>query len=233
MSEDVKKEFYEYGKKMKLVAIFTIIPFLNIIAYIILWTSLSDLLNANMKLNNTHLENYRSKFTTVLILRFVGFGLSVGNWIFPAWNPFMVQAFSPIGMSIQGIGWVIALIAGIIEMGAWQSYIEFFEQTSIFPSHIHSEVVEGGKNLKTAALMYILSFLIITAFIGWILSIIGYFKLATLETVPHAKEVTSPSETSTPAPTPPPVVSSVKFCPSCGEKVEDAGKFCGVCGAKL
>ncbi|MHA1350173.1 MAG: hypothetical protein ACTSPZ_04960, partial [Promethearchaeota archaeon] len=76
-------------------------------------------------------------------------------------------------------------------MDAWRSLTDFFNQNrTLFPQHIVSEAAEGSDKLRSAALMNILSFLIITILIGWILQIIGYFKLAKLEEITRFSETT-------------------------------------------
>ena len=229
---------------MKIVAILTIltiIPYagniLSLIALILLFQCLADISKANMKLNSPILEEYRSKYSTALVLRIIGVILNIVAWFFPVdYLGFLTLTFNPVSLTISGVGWILSIIAGAIEMGAWQSFIDFTEQSSnIFPAYLKGEIIEGGKNLKTAALMYILSFLLITILIGWILQIIGFFKLAKLEQIGFtgAPVSTTPVPEAKPAPTPTAPVSKTNFCPNCGAKITGQGKYCGECGSPL
>ena len=91
---------------------------------------------------------------------------------------------------------------------------------------LHRDLVEGCNNLKTAALMYAIGFLLITMLLGIIFQISGYFKLGKL------KDLRSPYYYGTGAPTPVPAASTgtSKFSSSCGAQIKGEGKFCAECG---
>ncbi|MFW9949931.1 MAG: zinc ribbon domain-containing protein [Candidatus Thorarchaeota archaeon] len=228
---------------MKIVAILTIltiIPWagnvLSFVALILLFQCLTDITNANLKLNSAILENYRSKYSTTLILRLIGAILNVAGWFFPLNFNIFAFTFNPISLTISGVGWILSIIAGAIEMGAWQSFTDFAEQsTNVFPANLKVDVIEGSKNLKTAALMYILSFLIITILLGWIFQIIGFFKLAKLEQIVFSEPQVSTAPISEPKVSPVSAESKAKtnFCPNCGAQIKGEGKFCGECGSPL
>jgi len=121
-------------------------------------------------------------------------------------------------------------------MDAWRSLTDFFNQNrNLFPSYIALDASEGSDKLRTAALMNVLSFLIITIVIGFILQVVGYIKLAKLEEMirftetTQATPVTSTQQVSLAAPTP----SNINFCPNCGAKMTGGLKFCGKCGSSL
>ena len=245
---DVRNEFMEFGKKMKIVGIMTILvivpvigPFLSFIGFIFGIMALGDIRNANNKLNQSSLENYRSKYTSAIIIRIISTAINgVGSLFTSNWALNFILNPNPtllIGSAIIGlITFVLNIIAAVIEMDAWRSLTDFFNQNRpLFPSNIGNEAAEGSDKLRSAALMNILSFLIITILIGWILQIIGYFKLAKLEeitrysdTPPMAaapvEDAISQSVTHT---------SELNFCPSCGANVSGQGKFCVECGAEL
>ncbi len=240
LNVDIKKEFSEFGKKMKIVAIMTllsIIPYLgtilSFIGFIFAIMALSDIRSANYKLKQSSLENYRSKYSIAIVFRIISTVISGAGSFYSLGRPFSFSILTLIPMIIS---FIINIIAGAIEMDAWRSLTDFFNQNrSLFPTHIALEASEGSDKLRTAALMNVLSFLIITILIGWILQIVGYFKLAKLEEIIRYTETTpttpvpSTQQVSLAAPTP----SNKKFCPNCGAKITGEGKFCGECGSSL
>lgn len=237
---DTSLDWSSFGNKMMIVGIFVIIPipFVGLIFSIL---ALGHIRNINYKLNNPSLEEFRSKWFSALMIRIVGAVVSLVGMFFPIdFTAFLMygdytalmNALMPFFI-FTGIGIVLAIIAGAIEMGAWGSLEIFFRQNAtMFPAYISRDAEEGSHYLKNAALMYILGFLIITALIGWIFQIIGYFKLAKLDKVsstPMTAPVTQPTSTASPTPT----SANVQYCPNCGADVTGAGKFCGACGSPL
>lgn len=239
LNVDIRQEFSEFGKKMKIVAIMTvlaIIPYLgfilSFIGFVFAIMALSDIRNANNKLKQSSLENYRSKFSIAIVVRIISTVISGVGSFYSLGKPFFFSILISILMLIIFI--IINIIAGAIEMDAWRSLTDFFNQNrSLFPTNIALEASEGSDKLRTAALMSVLSFLIITILIGWIFQIVGYFKLAKLEEIIRYTETTpttpepSTQQVALSAPTP----SNTNFCSNCGAKITGEGKFCGKCGS--
>lgn len=183
---------------MKYVAIFTIfgiIPYVgnifSVINLILLFLCLDDINNANKKLNSDNLNDFRSKFLIALILTVFTSILSIIGF-FPPFNSLKLifhAGILTISIDLLFIPVLILyIIIGAIEMIAWQRMIDFAIQSSnLFPLAIKSNIIRGSKNLKNAAIMTILSFLIVTIFIGWILQIIGFFRLSNLEQFHYEK----------------------------------------------
>ncbi len=245
---DVKSEFSEFGKKMKIVGIMTILviipyvgSFLSFIGFIFGIMALADIRNANNKLNQSSLENYRSKYISAIVIRIISTAISAigsfytSNWVIDFVFTFNLSAIIG-GAVIILITFALNIIAAAIEMDAWRSLTDFFNQNrTLFPQHIATEVADGSDKLRSAALMNILSFLIITILIGWILQIIGYFKLAKLEEITRysdtAPTTSTPIEEVASQPTAPTL--ELKYCPNCGAKVSGEGKYCVECGSEL
>jgi len=89
------------------------------------------------KTNNRFLYEFRSKFTSAFILRFFGM--------------FFVYAGLENALYVViavGLGFVLLLISGILEMGDWKNFKKYLEETKgTFPEVITTEAIEGSEKL--------------------------------------------------------------------------------------
>jgi len=243
---DVRNDFYEFGKNMQIVAICTVLSIVTgvtgIVALIFIFIALGNIKNANLKLNSEYLEEFRSKYVKTFILRICGIiVLMVGiiNIVFYFFMP-SYYFFSWINIIITVIliltGLTFGIASTVVEMEAWKNLKRFFEENrSLFPGSISHEIIDGCDKLKTAALLNALGFLIITAIIGFIYQIIGYFNLAKLDTlISYQAPKTSPIQVNLPESRSIDInEKESKFCPNCGTKLSGLGKFCPLCGSDI
>ncbi|GAG93162.1 unnamed protein product, partial [marine sediment metagenome] len=135
---DVRKDFYEFGKNMQIVAICTVLTLVTgvtgLIALIFTFIALGNIKNANLKLNNDYLEKFRSKYVKAFILRMCGviaIIIGVFSLVFFIFYPYYLGSFWII-VSISVIFILTGLIFGITslvaEMKAWENLKRFFEE---------------------------------------------------------------------------------------------------------
>ena len=98
---------------------------------------------------------------------------------------------------------------------------------NMFPIPIGDNARTGANLCKIGAILNITIFL---AFIGDILRIIGYFKLASLKNI--GAPVAPAARPAAPAPVPAPAAVA-KFCPICGSSVVPEAHFCASCGSEI
>lgn len=245
-NEGIMYEFKEFGKNMQIVAICTVLGFLSItplIALIFMFIALGNIKRASLQLNDSYLMEYRSKYISSFILGIIGgpiLAIGIVVIVFSAINLFLPfdWIIISVGITIVLIALTLVIISGIIQMQAWEKFKLFLvEKGEIFPKRITDEALSGADKLKTAALMYLLGFLLITLLIGFILQVIGYFKLAkfnmlelsykpkseSLQALPeqnYQQQIAIPSDIP-------------KFCPVCGAKLSGKGKYCPLCGSEI
>ena len=243
---DVRNDFYEFGKNLQIVAICTVLSIATgvtgIVALIFMFIALGNIKNANLKLNSEYLEEFRSKYVKTFILRIcsiIVLVIGVINAVILAFIPLSSASFWVTVSAIVILiltGFIFFITSVVAEMKAWKNLKKFFEENrSLFPSNIYNDLIDGCEKLKTAALLMALGFLIITAIIGFIYEVIGYFKLAKLNTMmlydfpkSSTTEVNLQKSRSI-------IINDVvsKFCPNCGTKLSGLGKFCPLCGSDI
>jgi hypothetical protein len=144
---------------------------------------------------------------------------------------------------------IITWIGAIFEFMAWRKFEVFWLQNiRIFPENIGPIVAKAIRNLKNAAFMTILSFLIVTILIGVILYLLGYFTLGdTLKKLDASylqntqgptngnqlyeyRDITNDNRNNMPIQNAG-FQPQLNFCSKCGTKLLENAKFCPACGS--
>jgi hypothetical protein len=236
---NINKEFGDFGKRMKVIAILTLLSFIlgivgafiPLIGYVAILFSLiiiiffllvlGNVKRAGRELNNKELLGFTPRFLFGTIMRFIG------------------QVLMNIGLLFLEnllilviIGVVLIIVGCILRYKAWGGIQVFFETNAqLFPQDIS---INGNKGSKLCKISTILDMTIILSFIGEILRIIGYFKLASTKDLIGAPAQTisqpiAPQPVSASAPSAP----SANFCPNCGSSVSPGARFCPGCGSSI
>jgi hypothetical protein len=243
MSSTTLNKFRDFGEKFHIVAIFTIVgiflPFLQIVNLILIFLALKSLKEVNTELRSGYLSEFRSKFIAAYLVRIIGIIMIAFSAMFLIFSLIFSDGVFYgffIGASILLlIGFIILISGSVVEMKAWKELKKFFEKNrDLFPSHVVKDGIKGCDQLKNGALMFALSFLIITVLIGYIFQILGYFNLSEFKDLPYqyegkpiqtqsGEELAYQSENG----------EIGNFCPRCGAKIAGKIRFCPECGANL
>jgi len=242
----IRKNFLDFGRNIQIVAICTVLSiatgFTGFIALIFIFIALGNIKKVNLLLNNASLEQFRSQYIRGFISRLVGIFIiitgGVNIAVYFIVMPIAISFWTTLSLSIilLSAGLIFIIVGVSSEIKAWKNLKVFFENNSnLFPSELSSELIDGCDKLKKGTLLSALGFLVIPGIIGFIFQAIGFFKLAKLNTL---SEFDAPKE---------PVIveqayvpkivndfkSSINFCPSCGTRLSDIGKFCALCGSEI
>jgi hypothetical protein len=247
---DLYREFEDFGSKMKTIAILTLIgliasivgSFISIFALVSLVMQIiiiifflliiGDLKKAGRMLdNNKDLLGFPFKVIFGTIIRVIGLAfLQIGAIFLLLIDKItMVTLAILLSLMLTGVGLII--VGSILRLLAWGGLRTFFgENAQLFPLNITSEGRSGANLCKIGCIFDMTIFL---SFIGDILRIFGYFKLASLRSL--TGELSQPMyQPSQPMPMPAPVeAQSVNFCPNCGSKISMGARFCPSCGSEI
>lgn len=252
----VNRLFAQFGKYCFIMAIFmilVIIPYVGFIAGIVQFVLVIRIYivakRIQKQLNNENIRIFYSRFLIANLLFWVMNVVFILMMI-------LLNVFSPttsdpseaatIIANILYIAIVLAflIISGLLQRKAWENLNIFFtENREMFPEIIVVSALNGTKKLRTAGLLTILGFLIITLIVGYILSIIGFFKLGKLRRIedvsdqfPMAAPPPEPAVTAEPEPPKkeePEPVEDLQFCGNCGTKLNSSWSVCPECGSPV
>jgi uncharacterized protein YacL len=241
----IKKEFHDFGKYIQVVAILTIVGITTgmagFVAMIFIFIAIGSLKRANNILNNSSLQQFRSKYIKGVISRICGMviliigGVNIALFYFFS-SPFPIYISLPIPVVLIISGIVLIYVGVAAEMKAWKNLKAFFENNyKMFPANMSEDAIEGCNQLRKGTLLSSLWFLVIPVIIGFIYQVKGYFNLATFNKL-STYEVPEPIEVQADLPVLEPIKDSdrkINFCPNCGAKLSEIGNFCAHCGSEL
>jgi hypothetical protein len=249
-NENVNRELSRFGSRMKTIAILTLIGFITgiigsfiwvvgivsmVISFIIIVFFLlviGNIKRAGRELNNDNLLGFPLKFILGTIIRFIGLvfwqiGFMVLNYVLFSGEGTIALLAISITLILIGVGLII--VGSILRLLAWGGLKTFFSANAqLFPPNIGNNGRSGANLCKVGCILDMTIFL---SFIGDILRIIGYFKLASLQDLAGAPAQPIPQPV-TPMPTPA-QDPSASFCPNCGSSLSQGARFCPGCGTEI
>jgi hypothetical protein len=272
LNNSSEMNWYSFGKNIRIVAVFSIlvvIPYFafvaNLILFIFVGIAVSKIKRINNQLRDPYLNGFSSKYLAAAIIKFIGLiFLNIGGVIIAgryisgysySYYPYLPFPFSllvsPVILTTIIPGCILMTIGCGIEKSGWEDLKGFFYNSKDeFSPNIYISATEGASTLSSAALLWALGFLIVPIAIGYIVYIVGYFKLSALAegaptftkqpVPPPIPKAPHPPKTPIPPPTPatpysltPKPMKSMNYCPHCGTELEEGGRYCGTCGSPL
>ena len=252
-SQNVNRELSDFGRRMNTIAILTLIGLIGsligiflflgsiisfvmgIIIIIFFLMVIGNIKRAGRTLNNENLLGFPLKFILGTIVRVIGMlffevGLSI---LFEILFFSGAMMFFTVSIVLIVIGIALIEIGSVLRLLAWSGLETFFKANmQLFPQVIGSDARSGSKLCKIGC---IIDMLIFIPFVGDILRIIGYFKLAKLKVLVGgpAQPAYQPAY-QPPAPQPTPVSgASANYCPNCGNSIVSGAKYCPDCGSEI
>ena len=268
-NQSLELKWNNFGRYILAVAvlwIFILIPYVafGVIAlqFIFLLLALKEIKNINIQLNDPNLDVFYSKSIAGNIIKMIGLivinvggAMIAGSLIlrrfFDIFPRFLIIVPPVI---VIFVGFIIMIVASSIETQAWNNLKIFLQKNKeSFPTKIAQNVIDGTDNLKSGTFSWALGFLFVPIMIGWILQVVGYFKLANfnkmvpekeikITPVPEYKSTTThviqSTNTSGYQSTTSPEYQTITTYTSKPNPVNDLEEknsfnFCSICGAKL
>lgn len=271
MSEEVKGYYVQFGNYAFYIAITIIASIglsfipqmstaLTVLEFVLFILVLTYVKKISERIHNPVMEDFYSKLLVGVILLILGNILlsiysSISAPFFNFQSASTLISFAPIAAG----GLILLFLGAIFQRIAWESAETFFAlNDKTFPGTIGQEAAHGAHDLKTAMLMFILFFLVITLIIGFIMQIIGYFRLGSALRklrVYQAEEFQAQTvQPSSQTPKQPGFTQDYqettesdsnleqeqsggkafpKFCAKCGQRLMPGEKFCTRCGTRI
>lgn len=175
-SVNLAKEFFEFGKKMQIIGILTVISIffsglLEIVIIILLLMSLGNVKRIYSVAYDENLKKFRSSITHALIIQIVGFGILVTitsiiavtmMGFFPTSSQMPSASFLTglinFGVSIGIMGVVVWMLSTMFMMSSWSNLNTFFiNNDEVFTGDLGHDVRKGSKYLRTSYLLELFS----------------------------------------------------------------------------
>jgi hypothetical protein len=248
MDKNILKQFREYGKRMKLVAIFSIletflmVPPFNLIVFIYSLKALNYIEIASSQLEDNSLSLYHEKSKRAAIIRFAASFIVLIWLILLVLLIFTNNDYIAVSLGFFTlIGFGMRISYGLYERKASKQLLMFFQDHQDFP--YAEKGIKASKKLKTAGAMEILTPLAITLVIGWIYKIVGYFQLSSFKHILKDRQLSpsvsatfsqkQPIQTEKPTETKETIKRKQNYCPFCGAAVKGDTESCENCGSPL
>ena len=152
----IRNSFYEFGKKIRVIAIASVLSFIpplapvaSIVALVFIFLALGVIRHVNYQLNNPNLGMFRSQYIRSMILIIIGFiflvvgGVSLAiHFLIPLYIPPLNTVLFPISISILIVGLILLISSAVIEMKAWENLKIYFQNNR----ELLSADTDSGKN---------------------------------------------------------------------------------------